>query len=154
VTKHYTVQIVGEQFYQPAIGRCRVGDIVDVCIEQGNPVDPLAIVVRREDGGETLGYFASDSFVRRVIHEDGGGVAAAIASLNQGQRGFIEVGLLVSVVDEPAETVRYRPSESSAPPAVASVGDSTDGRNGDIKISPWQLVLGIAIIFLLVRCMT
>jgi hypothetical protein len=153
VTKNYTIQLVGEQYYQPAVGRCRVGEIVDVCIEQGNPFDPLAIVVRRCDGGETIGYIARDSFVRRVIHEDGEGLAAAIASVEEGQRGFYQVALRVSVVDEPPETVRYRAGESSPPPVIASPETRNESTSGDIKISPLQLVLGIAIIVLLVRCM-
>lgn len=159
MTKHYPQALVGEQFYQQAIARCQVGDIIDVSHERGNPVDPRAIVARRRDGGETIGYIPRDSFVQRVMHEDGESVAAAISGIFTGRRGFTEVTLLVSVLDEPADEVTFRPSEAEdyrdPEPAAWRPTPAPDPEPDPMmKISPLQIGIGVAILLLLVRCMT
>lgn len=110
MAEHYPVGLVGEQFCQSCISSTKVGEVVDVFLESGNPHDDFAIVVRsRGSKSGRLGYVPKDSFLHRVFHEQNQSVAAAITKLERGQRGFVQVVMLVSILDEPPEQVYYRP---------------------------------------------
>lgn len=150
---YYPIPLVGEQYYQPAVIKCRAGDIVDICIEQGNPHDELAVVARRRSGGETIGYIARDSFVQGVVHDQGRSIVAAVLANRPNPRGFMEIVLQGAVYDEPAPTVRYRPGEASQPqePARQQLAEEP-ASSGSLPIIP--MVGIILVLLLLVRCMT
>ena len=107
-SQYYPIPLVGEQYYQLAVFECRVGDIVDIYHEIGNPHDEQALVVRRQIGGKTLGYISRDSFVQRVVHMEGRGVAAAVREVRLGDRGFYELILIGSVGDFATRQVQFR----------------------------------------------
>ena len=96
----YPVGLVGEQHYQGAIRLCCEGEIVRLWHEPTNPFDERAIAVANMMG-QTLGYIPRDSFVQRVVHEDGLGCEAAVLGLRENGKGFTEVVIEVSVCDAP-----------------------------------------------------
>ena len=102
----YSVGVVGEQNYQAAIARCNVGDKVALFHETDNPHDDQAIVVLSR-AGQTLGYIPRDSFVQRVVHEQGMACAATIKNASKGNRGFVELVLEVSIVEVETGRISY-----------------------------------------------
>lgn len=94
--KIYPVGIVGESNYQPAIGRCRIGDPVRFVLEPANPYDALAIAVV-SGGGETIGYIGRDSFVRELIHVQGQAPSACIKDIDRAPNGILGVVLDVDI---------------------------------------------------------
>lgn len=92
--KGFPVGIVGENKYQDAIRRCRIGELVTLVREPGNPYDPKAIAVVCPRG-RTIGYIARDNFLQRAIHEERQHVAATILSLRNGPKG--KVGVVIDV---------------------------------------------------------
>ena len=95
----YTVPLVGEQNYQSAVKRCRVGMPVELVCEPENPHDPKAIVAILP-GGATLGYVPKDSFLQRAVHEEGKGAKARVIEVVRGKRGFLEIALEVGLNGE------------------------------------------------------
>jgi hypothetical protein len=81
MARTYTMNIVGEQFYQPAIAVAEEGDLVDVLIEVGNPHDNRALVVKHGDTEATIGYLPAGSFVHRIAFEEDGSVEAEIETI-------------------------------------------------------------------------
>ncbi len=77
----YTMNLVGEQFYQPAISATEEGDLVDVLIEVGNPHDARALVVKHSETEATIGYLPAGSFVHRIAFEEDGSVEAEIETI-------------------------------------------------------------------------
>lgn len=104
--KGYPVNLVGEQYCQDAVERCKAGERVTLFREIGNPHDPDAIVVV-STRGEAIGYVPRDSFVQRVVHDENKGCRATIWKLESGARGFCEVALDLSVVATPIGEQRY-----------------------------------------------
>jgi hypothetical protein len=104
--RSYSVGIVGESNYQAAIRRSRPFEPVLLFHELGNPFDPDAIVIRTSRG-ETIGYIARESWVQRVVHEDGEGCEAHIQSIAHGGGGTLGVVLELSVTAGPLPTRQY-----------------------------------------------
>ena len=102
----YPVNIVGESFYQDAIGRCQEGDLVFLYREVDNPHDPLAIVAKTASGS-TIGYIPRTNWLQRVVHEEGGGVTATIQSIHPGVS--MAVVLAVTVADDELAVAHYQP---------------------------------------------
>jgi hypothetical protein len=100
----YPVTLVGEQHYQGAIARCRVGDPVRIWREPSNPHDEDAFAVARLDGA-TLGYIPRDSFLQRAVHEEDKEIGARILSIEEDRRGqgFTHVVLEVTFDGKPVE---------------------------------------------------
>jgi hypothetical protein len=145
--QYYPIPLVGEQYYRAAVARCRVGDIVDIFIESDNPFDAKALVARRQICGATLGYIARDSFVQSVVHDEGGGIAAAVRNASMGHHGFREIVLLGSIQASPARHVAYRPDDASewhAPPAPQPAYTVRRGANpidtASAKLLVWALI--------------
>lgn len=70
MASEYDISIVGESKYQSAIRKCSEGERVGLHHEHDNPHDPHAIMVISERG-ETIGYIARDSWLKRVVFEEG-----------------------------------------------------------------------------------
>jgi hypothetical protein len=81
--RSYAVNVVGAVHYQSAVANCRVGDSATLFREVGNPHDDRATVVKTVDG-QTIGYVPRNSWLQRVVHDDGCGVTATIKSLDGG----------------------------------------------------------------------
>jgi hypothetical protein len=71
--------------------------------EPTNVHDPKAIMVVNKLG-EPIGYISRESFLQRLIHDEGGGCSAHILSLNTNE-GSSDIGVVIDVVidDTPIE---------------------------------------------------
>lgn len=100
----YRIGLVGEASYQPAIRRSKPGDRIRLLHETDNPFDRNAI--RAANGrGETIGYIARESWLKRVILDEGQSVAASIEEITGGIAGKPVLGVVLTVwwdTDEPA----------------------------------------------------
>lgn len=92
----YPLGIVGEQAYQAAIRRCRVGEAVSVIKEPDNPYDRNALRVT-SSRGDCIGYIPRTSWLQDAVHQEGKGVAAVIMSIANGGRGFLGVVIAVTL---------------------------------------------------------
>jgi hypothetical protein len=115
MARTYTMNIVGEQFYQPAIAVAEEGDLVDVLIEVGNPHDNRALVVKHSDTEATIGYLPAGSFVHRIAFEEDGSVEAEIETIFDVD-GIKHVKIAVTVnYEEKTHAVDYEAEHSYRP---------------------------------------
>lgn len=98
----YSVAVVGESFYQPAVRRCRAGEAVELVHEPDNPHASdgraVAVISRR---GEKIGHIANDSWMKRALFEEGKGATAAIQSVGPSSAGPWGVVLTVRLTAGP-----------------------------------------------------
>lgn len=104
-TDGYAVGLVAEEFYQPAVLACSVGEEVKLFKEIGNPHDPDAIVAV-DPRGEVIGYIARKNFVYRVMNVQDQGCSAKIFAFRD-ERGCRDVILDLHVDDAPTATRAY-----------------------------------------------
>lgn len=102
----YPVNVVGESNFQDAIRTCRGGDAVALYRETDNPHDARAVVVKTS-AGATIGYIPRDSWLQRVVHDDGCGATAAIKAVYRKPRAAVVLDVMVSA--DPLELVPYAP---------------------------------------------
>lgn len=102
--KGYPVNVVGESFYRQAVADCRAGQKVKLHREPGNRHDPKAIMVTNYLG-QKIGYIPKDSFIQRLVHEEGAGCTATIWLVNRAEDGSLGVVLDVVVDDRPLGVV-------------------------------------------------
>lgn len=107
--KQYPVRLVGEQYYDDACASVNIGDRVDVFRETHNPHDKNAVVVKNM-AGQTIGYIPRESFVQRVIHDDGRSVYAEIKEKTR-ENDQWQIVLSVSTRFNPAKVTRYKATE-------------------------------------------
>lgn len=107
--RQYPVRLVGEQHYDDACASLNVGDRVDVFRETHNPHDKNAVVVKNMDG-QTIGYIPRESFVQRVIHNDGRSVYAEIKEKTR-ENDQWQIVLSVGTRFNPAKVTRYKATE-------------------------------------------
>jgi hypothetical protein len=109
-SRAYPVNIVGESHYQDAIRATWEGDPVVLYRESGNPHDPRAIVAKTA-AGLTIGYLPRDSWLQRVVHDEGDGATATIMSLHPGPP--VAVVLEVAVIGTPLDVAHYAPAPAT-----------------------------------------
>lgn len=106
-TKGYAVALVGEEYWQPAISQCAIGERITLFRETDNPHDNGAIVAV-DPRGNPVGHIARKNFVYRVVNDQEKGCTAEIFRLVD-ERGFREIVLDVEVSDEELATRAYQP---------------------------------------------
>ena len=92
----YSVGLVGESRYQPAVRASREGERVRLYREPDNPHDPDAIVAVNARG-QIIGYIPADSWLQRVIHEEQKGVTASVAMVTGGTADKPSRGVVLEV---------------------------------------------------------
>lgn len=102
---NYPTPIVGESHYQNAIGRTHEGERALICHERSNPFDAKALRVEN-NVGDTIGYIARSSWIRRAIHDEGRGTAATIKSITGSSGEMRGIILDVTLTDDDVP-VRY-----------------------------------------------
>lgn len=103
----YKVGIVGEANYQATIAACRVGDVVHVSHEIGNPYDRKALVVTTAKG-QPIGYIGKDHWIRDLVHEEERACGARICSINEAAPGKLAVVLDVEKRPGPIPTRSFK----------------------------------------------
>ena len=93
----YTVHVVGESNYQPAIRRLREGTPIDLVPEPGNPYDPRAIRVDAP-GGQTIGYVPRDSWLQAALLDQGTAMRASVMEIMGGEPGKPSLGVVLEVL--------------------------------------------------------
>jgi len=93
----YTVHLVGEANFQAAIRGIRAGTPVKLTPEPENPHDPRAIkaVV---NGTDTIGYVERDSWLTRVMIDEGTSVASRVHEVIGGEAGKPSLGVVLEVL--------------------------------------------------------
>jgi hypothetical protein len=92
----YSIELVGESNYQPAVKRLRQGDPIELEHEPSNTFDPMAVVAR-DVVGRTVGYVPRDSWLQRLIAEEGEDVLARVRAIVGGGPGKPSLGVLLDV---------------------------------------------------------
>jgi plastocyanin len=143
----YPVGIVGEASYQPAIRRAKVGQAVRLVHEPSNPHDERAISVQSAMG-ECIGYLPRDSWLHRVLLDEGKQIAGRIKSIEGSPRGVV----LDVVVGTAADLER---AGASAPEHVAGEQSEQagDAKTGGFNLSsPVVIIGGLLALALLYQC--
>lgn len=104
--RSYTVNIVGEQFYQDAIAHCAAGERVKLLHEYDNPYDNRAILVE-DCRGMPIGHIAKDTWLQRALLDERQGFHASISDVSIGIRGFSEIQLSVTLEGDGIESRSY-----------------------------------------------
>lgn len=155
----YSAGLVGEQHYQAAVRRCRAGEPVVLQPEPENPHDSRAIAARSSSGGR-LGYLPRESWIHRVMLDEGRIVSARIKALDQ-RNGFQQVVLDVAVgtyeeLDAGLAAEGRAQSGGGGQPHVATASEPAERASlmRWINEAPWPIKVGalIALIFALSRC--
>ncbi|GAA3794752.1 hypothetical protein GCM10022600_15210 [Qipengyuania pelagi] len=145
--KRYSVGIVGESSYQPAIAELREGEHVSLIHEDQNPYDPRAIAVK--DGEDrTIGYIPRDHWLTEALLDQGRMVRARVERIEGGDTGRPSRGVVLDVElatgeDEAAETAPppatgkvFGAAEAARRAAERAAGDRAEGgtpANGKLK---------------------
>ena len=107
----YSVGLVGESKYQPAIKRLRSGDLVQLQPEPGNKHDERAIRAV-SPAGDTVGYLERDGWLTRCILDENGTVATRVKDVVGGGRGrSLGVVLEVLTAKDATEELERRQAE-------------------------------------------
>ena len=127
------LRVVGVSFYQDAIERCSPTEVVRFVHEPDNPHDPMAIRVVSALN-ETIGYVPRASWVHRMVHERGRGLAASIASIGYSRACMLGVSLTVAICDDDPIVASYYPDRPApeSPPGGFRYWVSTPGDVGRI----------------------
>ena len=92
----YTLQLVGESNYQPAVRKLVVGEVVNLEAEPANSFDPRAIkAVSRF--GDTLGYAPRDSWLQGVLLDQQTDIYARVDRVIGNEAGKPSVGVVLTV---------------------------------------------------------
>lgn len=102
------LKLVGVSFYQEALGRCSAGEAVRFVHEPDNPHDEMALRVVSVLN-ETIGYVPRRSWLHRLIHEQGRGVSAVLASIGYGRACLLGATVSVAVCDDTVAVASYYP---------------------------------------------
>ncbi len=143
----YPVGIVGEASYQPAIRRAKPGQPVSLVHEPSNPYDGRAICVQSVHG-ERIGYLPRDSWLHRVLLDEGREVAGRIKSIEGKPMGVVLEVVVGTAADlARANTVEMRDEGGwdSEEPYGAKLGPIS-------LSSPVVLIGGLLALALLYQC--
>lgn len=102
------LRVAGVSHYQTAVERCVPGEAVRFVHEPDNPYDCTALRVVSLLN-ETIGYVPRASWVHRLIHENGRGVSAVIASVGMGRACLYGVTLSIAITDDAPAIDSYFP---------------------------------------------
>ena len=92
----YTLQLVGESNYQPAVRKLVAGEVVNLEAEPTNSFDPRAIkAVSRF--GDTLGYAPRDSWLQGVLLDQQTDIYARVDRVIGNEAGKPSVGVVLTV---------------------------------------------------------
>ena len=97
--KTYPVGLVGESHCQAAIRAARPDEPVELAHEIDNPYDADAIAVF-SSAGRRLGYIPRDSWVHRVLLDEGKGYTAQIKSIEGGRGQDLGVVIVLMLKGE------------------------------------------------------
>lgn len=101
----YSVTLAGTSHYQDAIGRAQEGERVDLVPEPSNRFDRSAVAAITEFG-EFIGYLPRDTFLKRMMLEEGKAVYALLQSKHGGWGDKPTMGVTLEVVTgEEAESM-------------------------------------------------
>ncbi|WP_145916853.1 hypothetical protein [Erythrobacter sp. QSSC1-22B] len=118
--KTYETSIVGESHYRDAVKATKVGDYVDLVIEQGNPHADEGIALRVDNmDGDTVGYILSDSWLFRAIVKEGKGCLAKVEFKGGRPAGL---RLRVQLGGEKPPTVQYGDRLTPSKPSGGCLG--------------------------------
>jgi HIRAN domain len=92
----YTAHLVGESNYQDAIELLSEGDSIELLHEPENQYDDRAIKAVDEDGS-TVGYLERDSWVGRVLIDEGKDVVARVHEIIGGGPGRM-LGVVLEIL--------------------------------------------------------
>lgn len=112
VPRLYPVGVVGESNYQPAIRRTRVGQPVSFKHEPSNKYDRRAIMVTSSNG-ELIGYLPRESWLHRVMLDEGQQVSARIKAIDGSPRGVV-LDLVLGTPEELTLAVAHEPADYMA----------------------------------------
>lgn len=116
--KTYSVGLAGESKYQPAVKRAKSGQVATLRLEPFNRHDKEAIAVENA-GGETIGYIPADSFIKRIVHQEGKPLACHIESVGRSDAGPFGVILEIEVGAERPTPIytgeKPEPKQAAAP---------------------------------------
>lgn len=110
----YTVHLVGESNYQRAVAGLTAGQPVKLVPEPGNPHDPRAIKCVTRDN-VTIGYVERDSWLTRVMIDEGTLVASRVLEIIGGGPGQTMRGVVLDV--RTAADAEAALAGSAVPPA-------------------------------------
>lgn len=79
----YTTPLVAESFYQAEIAQVREGDAITLAHEPSNKFDSRAIQAITSNG-QVIGYLKRESWLGRLIIDEGAKVTATIARVTGG----------------------------------------------------------------------
>lgn len=116
----YMVSLVGEASYQPAVKRCRRGDVVRLIPEPDNPFDADAVKALTVYG-ETVGYLPRGHWAGPIVTSGTPEHLAVVAHVTGGTRDKPSRGIVLALftADE-ARAMRARAGERAG--AGASLG--------------------------------
>lgn len=97
MAKSYRVGIVGESFYQKAIAGLRVGEVVSLRHEPGNPHDERAVAVLDGDG-QKIGHLPLDHWLKDALLDEGKQPRATVAEIHDDPEGGTPTGVVIDVV--------------------------------------------------------
>lgn len=114
--KLYSVSIVGESNYQPAVRGCSEGERVLICHEPDNPFDAMALRVETA-AGDIIGYIPKNNWLRYAIHDDGRGCAATVQFIGDNGYGVLGARLNVTLTDDLVPTRSYSGVQAATKPS-------------------------------------
>lgn len=109
------LRVAGVSFYQDQVARCCAGEPVRFVHEPDNPHDETALRVV-SSAGETVGYVPRASWLHRVIHEAGRGVAAVVHSIGYSRSCLLGLTLSVTICDDEVARASYFPGQPAPEP--------------------------------------
>lgn len=149
----YNINLVGESHYQPVVAALRPGDPVRLEHEPDNPHDRRAVrAVDRH--GRTIGYVARDTFVQRLMIDEGWEMPAQVAWTKGGDGVRESVGVVIEVVTagdalSPVEALAPPPRAAAAPlyPGQRPPGwEPSTGRRAPSGVGPVVLVVLVVLL--------
>jgi hypothetical protein len=115
----FPVPIVGESHYRTAVKATKVGDYVDLILEEGNPHAAGGKALRVDNmDGDTIGYIAEDNWAYRAIVSEEQGALARVLSKHGGRGAPTGIVLEVQLGPEEVPRVPY----GRSPPRQATSG--------------------------------
>lgn len=136
---YFYKRVAGVSFYQDAVGRCRVGDVVELVAEPDNVHDPHAIMVLREMELEKIGYIPRDE--TQAIHSllRSNRVTTAVIDkmelypMNDGREITIvkiRVGYREATEDDGKESVLFSTPLTQNPTLIEAMGEAANEPTG------------------------
>jgi len=106
------LRVAGVSHYQDALERVCAGEPVRFVHEPDNPFDETAIRVVSA-AGETIGYVPRKSWLHCVVHQQGRGVSAVVASVGYSRACLLGATLSVAVCDDTISAESYFPDQDT-----------------------------------------